>query len=116
MKTSSAKAKGRVLQNWVCQQISELLGIPWGRDEAIAPREMGQSGTDVRLVGDARRRFPFSVECKNQETWAVPTWIEHAQRNQAPDTEWLLVMKRNRSKPVIVIDAEVFFSLLKGRQ
>ena len=51
IKPSSAKAKGRSLQQWVCQKISDLLGIEWGKDELIASREMGQSGTDIRLLG-----------------------------------------------------------------
>ena len=71
MKSSSAKAKGRRLQQWVCQQIASVTGLPFGKDMTIASREMGQSGTDVRLVGEARDAFPFSIECKNQETWTV---------------------------------------------
>ena len=54
IKTSSAKAKGRSLQQWVCQKISDLLNIPWGKDELIASREMGQSGVDIRLIGEAQ--------------------------------------------------------------
>jgi hypothetical protein len=112
IKTSSAKAKGRSLQQWTCQKISELLGIPWGKDESIASREMGQPGTDIRLVGEAQERFPFSVECKWQESWSVLAWIKQAQENQKAGTDWLLVMKKNRIKPVVVIDAERFFELL----
>jgi len=112
MKTSSAKAKGRALQNWTCEKISELLGIKWGADEKIAPREMGQNGTDVRLVGEALEQFPFSVECKNQESWAFPSWIKQAKDNQKEGTDWLLVVKKNRTKPIVVMDAEVFFKLL----
>ena len=112
IKPSSAKAKGRALQNWTCEKISELLGIPWGKDESIASREMGQPGTDIRLVGEAQERFPFSVECKWQESWSVLAWIKQAQENQKAGTDWLLVMKKNRIKPVVVIDAERFFELL----
>jgi hypothetical protein len=110
---ASAKAKGRSLQNWACQKISELLGIPWGKDELIASREMGQSGTDVRLVGEAKERFPFSVECKCQETWAIPAWIKQAKGNQVKGTDWLLIVKKNRMTPIVIMDAERFFELLK---
>lgn len=79
----------------------------------IASREMGQPGTDVRLIGEAKERFPFSVECKNQEVWSVPAWIEQAKSNQAPGTDWLLVLKKNRIPPVVIMDAERFFTLLK---
>jgi len=113
IKISSAKAKGRNLQKWVCEKISELLGIPWGKDELIASREMGQSGTDVRLIGEAQKRFPYSVECKSQETWSIPAWIKQAEANRVDGTDWLLVVKRNHIKPVVVMDAEHFFDLLK---
>lgn len=113
IKTSSAKAKGRNLQQWVCKKISELLDIPWGKDELIASREMGQPGTDVRLVGEAQERFPFSVECKWQESWSVLAWIKQAQENQKAGTDWLLVIKKNRIKPVVVMDGERFFELLR---
>lgn len=113
---ASAKDKARRLQQWVCQKISDLLGIPWGKDESIASREMGQSGTDVRLLGEAQKRFPYSVECKYQETWSVLAWIEQAKQNQKEGTEWLLVLKKNRVKPVVVMDAEHFFDLQKERR
>lgn len=111
IKNASAKAKGRALQQWVCQKISNLLNLPWGKDELIASREASQSGTDVRLIGEARQRFPFSVECKAQETWALPGWIKQAQANQEPGSDWLLFCKRRREKPVVVMDAERFFEL-----
>lgn len=115
IKPSSAKAKGRSLQQWVCQKISDLLGIEWGKDELIASREMGQAGTDIRLMGEAQERFRFSVECKNQERWSVLAWIEQAKQNQKEGTDWLLVIRKNRIDPVIVMDANRFFDIL-GRK
>lgn len=112
IKSSSAKDKGRRLQNWTCERVSEVLQIPWGRDEMIAPREMGQSGTDVRLVGEAAQRFPFAIECKAHESWAVPSWIKQAKDSAGQGVHWLLVAKKNRQKPVAIMDAEVFFGLL----
>ena len=108
----SAKAKGRRLQQWAMRKISELTGIPCGKDELIASREMGQSGTDVRLIGEAQKLFPWSVECKSQEKWSIPAWIKQAKENQKKETDWLLVVKRNQHEPIVVIDAEVFFKLL----
>jgi hypothetical protein len=112
IKTASAKAKGRMLQQWVCEQISNVLNIPWGKDELIASREGGQAGTDIRLIGDAKKRFPFSIECKSQESWSVHGFIEQAQSNQEEGTDWLLVMKRRREPPVVVMDAKRFFELM----
>ena len=109
----SAKAKGRKLQQWVADKISKLTDIPWGKDELIASREMGQSGTDIRLIGKAKQLFPFSVECKWQETWSIPSFIKQAKANQQKDTDWLLFCKRNSEDPIVVLDAAVFFKLLK---
>ncbi len=112
MKPSSAKAKGRKLQQWACEQISKLTGCAWGPDEQIASREMGQAGVDIRLIADAAKAFPWSVECKCCESWRLPDWIQQAQKNRLPGTDWLLICKRNRQAPVVVLDAETFFQVL----
>jgi len=110
---SAAKAKGRELQQWTCSMISKITGIPWGPDELIASREGAQNGTDVRLIDKALRLFPFSVECKRQETWAIPNWIQQARSNQLKGTDWLLVVKKSRQPPIVVMDAECFFKLME---
>lgn len=115
IKPSSAKAKGRRLQQWVCKKISELLGLPFGPDEAIASREMGQAGTDIRLVGEVKKLFPYSVECKAQEKMFVPAWVKQARENQIYGTNWLLVTKRNREKPLVIMEFDTFFKLLKSK-
>ena len=113
IRVSSAKAKGRQLQQWVCQKISDLTGFPWGKDCPIESRPMGQSGVDARLEKQVLKVFPFSVESKRQENWSVPSWIEQARSNQLPNTDWLLVMRRSHKPPVIVMDGEAFFKLLE---
>ena len=119
---SSAKAKGRQLQKWAAEKISDTIDIPWGYedDKDIQPRLMGQSGTDVVLRGQALEWFPFSVECKSCEAWSVPAFIRQARKNVLPGTDWLLIIKRKEfQKPVVLIDAEKFFELygevLNGR-
>jgi hypothetical protein len=115
MRISSAKAKGRRLQQFVCEKISQLTGLPWGPDQPITSRPMSQSGTDIRLDREALRQFPFSVECKSQESWAVPAWIKQAQENLLPNTTWLLVAKRRKEPPIVIMDADAFFALLRSR-
>lgn len=110
---AARKSKGRLLQQWVAEKISKLLGIPWGPDELISSRPMGQAGTDVCLIGEAKKRFPFSIEVKRQEKLALPSWIKQAESNQIKGTNWLLIYKRSREKPVVVMDAEVFFKIQK---
>jgi hypothetical protein len=114
IKISSGKAKGRRLQNWVCQKISDITGIPWGYEDnkLIQPRIMGQSGVDVVLRDAAQKAFPFSIECKSSETWNIPAAIRQARINKKEDTNWLLVMKRKEfQNPVVILDAEMFFTI-----
>jgi len=116
---AAAKDKGRGLQQWVCQKISEFTGLPWGKDEEIASREGGQNGSDVRLSMAARLMFPFTVECKSGSQWNIPYAIKQAQSNLYPDTAWMVVIDRphrlpdKRIKPIILMDGEQFFRLLR---
>ena len=116
MKTSSAKDKGRRLQKWVGEQISKLTGLPFGHDCPIESRGMGQNGVDVRLDREALKLFPYSVECKNCETWSVPAWIKQAKENLIPGTNWLLFIKRNHHEEIVVLDARLFFKLLSKKR
>lgn len=114
MKSASMKAKGRALQKWVCEKISYVTGFPCGKDSPIESRPMGQAGVDVRLETSVLDLFPFSVECKNQEAWAVPAWIRQAKDNQVIGTNWIVFAKKNRERPVAIMDAEEFFLLYKN--
>ena len=115
---SSAKGKARNLQQWVCKKISELTGLPWGKDEEIASREMGQTGADVRLSQTARIRFPFTVECKSGDQWNLPYAIKQCQANLYPETDWMVVIdrpsneKEKRIPPIVILDGEAFFRIM----
>lgn len=109
MKTSSAKAKGRKLQQWFANVLVETLGLD---SEDIESRPMGSQGEDIILGKQSRQLFPFSVECKNQE--AVNVWKAYEQASEnCKGYEPLVVIKRNRHKPLVVVDAEHFVELQK---
>jgi hypothetical protein len=106
IKVRSAKAKGMGFQKWICEQISELLNIPFisGDDESlIASRNSGVNGVDIILRGEAKKRFPFSIEAKNCENLGIMDAVEQAQSNQAEGTDWMVVHKRKALKGAIVI-------------
>jgi len=110
---AAGKAKGRNLQNDFAKRIGELLNLPVGYDETISSREMGQSGTDVRLIGIAKDKFPFSVEAKAGNSFNFKSAVEQARKNTLPNTDWLLVTRRDRDKAIVSIDCDVFFALMK---
>ena len=107
MKTSSAKAKGRNLQKRVRELLIEKLDI---HPEDIESRSMGASGEDLIMARAAREKFPYSIECKNQEKVNVWSAYEQASDNSGK-YEPIAVIKKNNSKPLVVIDLEAFVKL-----
>ncbi len=119
IKPSSAKSKGRGLQYFVCEEISELLDIPYSQSDdncLIHSREMGLNGVDVILRGEAREMFPFSIECKACETLAIPQWVEQARANTAEGTDWLLIFRKQSlgATPFITMDWKTFKNIYKN--
>lgn len=109
MKPQSAKAKGRNFQKWVRDQLIEQLDI---HPEDIESRSMGAGGEDLIMARAARQKFNFSIECKNVERLNVYEAYEQASANSG-DYEPVLFMKKNRKKPLVVVDADYFISLFK---
>ena len=107
MKTSSAKAKGRRFQQWVRDLLIEDLDI---HPEDIESRSMGAGGEDLIMARAAREKFPMSIECKNQEKVNVWKSYDQAKAN-CGDYEPVLFMKKDNSKPLVVVDAEYFVKL-----
>ena len=107
VKTQSAKAKGRRLQQWFRNLLIEKLEI---HPEDIESRSMGASGEDLIMARAAREKFPMSIECKNQEK--VNVWEAYKQaEDNSGKYEPVVIIKRNKSKPLVVVDAEYFVSL-----
>ena len=117
IKISSRKGKGRNLQKFVCEKISEFTGIPYGNtdEHLIRSREMGQQGVDVILLGEARKKFPFSIECKNTETFQMYKTIEQAKANVKDGDMWMIIHKKNNSDPVVLMDFNDFLTFLNLR-
>jgi len=70
---------------------------------------MGAGGEDVQLSPAARKKAPFSIECKARGKFAVYSLYDQAVDNCPKDAEPLLVVKGDRKKPLVVVDAEWFF-------
>ena len=107
MKTQSAKAKGRRLQQWVRDQLIEQLDV---HPEDIESRSMGAGGEDLIMARAAREKFPYSIECKNQESINIWKSYEQAKEN-AGNYEPIVVVKRNNTKPLVLVDANYFVKM-----
>jgi len=71
---------------------------------------MGAGGEDLIMSSGARQMFPYSVECKNQESLNVWSAFEQAKKNSGV-YEPILIIKKNRKTPLAVVDAEHFVQL-----
>ena len=109
MKTRSAKAKGRRLQNKIrdllLEEFKEL------EPDDIRTAIMGETGEDIKLSPAARRKIPYSFECKNQEKLNIWDSLNQAEENSG-DYDPVLIFKRNRSKTYAVVNIEKFIELI----
>lgn len=112
MKPQSAKAKGRVLQQWVRNKLIEMLDV---HPEDIESRSMGAGGEDLIMARAARSKFPHSIECKNVEKLNIWDAYEQASAN-CGDYQPIVVMKKNGKKPLVVVDAEYYIQLFGDKK
>ena len=102
MKTKSAKAKARALQNLVKKMIEETFQV------SCRVRIMGEQGDDVYPDGWS---WNIYVECKNREKLSPWRDLKDTAR-KAGDKFPVLVIKRNREKPVVVMYLHNWLELL----
>lgn len=110
MKTRSAKAKGRRLQNKIrdllLEEFKEL------EPDDIRTAIMGETGEDIKLSPAARKKIPYSFECKNQEKINIWESLKQAESNSEKGKP-VLIFKRNRSKTYAVLEIQDFIDLIK---
>ena len=109
MKPRSAKNKGKRLQNKIRDLILEKFDSLEKDD--VRSITMGDSGEDILLSPAARRLFPFSVECKNQEKLNIWGALEQAEENSGIHVP-LVIFKRNRTKTYAVLEFDKLLELL----
>ena len=109
MKASSAKGKGRRLQNYLRDKLYNC--FPSLRDGDIKGAVMGESGEDIKLSPAARDLIPYSFECKNQERLNIWDSLSQAEGN-SDDRTAVLIFKRNRTKTYAAIELDAFLKLI----
>lgn len=107
MKPRSAKNKGKRLQNDIRDLILKLYEDVLQADD-VRSTTMGDGGEDVQLSPAARKYIPFQIECKNRGRMSV--FKDYAQAQEHGPHNPLLIIKQDGSKPLAVLDAELFFT------
>jgi len=111
---SSAKAKGREFQFWVCRKISELLNIPYNQQDdncEIHSREMSQQGVDIVLRGQARSLFPFDIECKAMKSFDIHDAVQQADKNAGLGRIGMVAFRQTNKETVFIFSWESFVKM-----
>ncbi len=107
MKPSSAKAKGKLLEDYVADQIIEKgIDKKAHRDGASGAgnKEKGDINTSMMVLGQNA-----GIECKNQANLAIPEWWRQTKKLESLGREPILAFKQygeplTETKVVIYLD------------
>lgn len=107
MKPSSAKQKGKLLEDYVADQIVAVGLDPKARRDGASgagDREKGDVVTSMMVLGQNA-----GIECKNQATLCIPEWWRQTKKLESLGREPILVFKQfgeplGESKAVVYLD------------
>lgn len=106
-----SRRKGKSFQREIAKFISSKIGL---KEDDVASCVGGKTESDVRLSCEAKKRFPFHVECKNYRRWAASAmkeWLKQSTGEAPTETTPIVVFKfHGESKPYVVLDFEAFLS------
>jgi len=107
MQVRSAKAKGRIFQNWVRDTI--LTTFLHLTNEDVRCAIMGETNADIKLSSRALKVFPYKIEAKSQKKGFSAVYNAYEQCEKHKEIgEPLVIIKQNKKKPLAIMDAEYF--------
>ena len=109
MTPQGAKSKGRLHQQWVRDKI--LYHNPELTKDDVRSTSMGCGGEDIQLSSAARVMFPYQIECKSKASYSV--YKDYDQACGHGECEPLLIIKANHKKPLAIMDANYFVSMIR---
>ena len=102
--------KGRKLANLLREKI--LKTFRHLRKYDVQVPGIGINGPDVQLSKTAKRLCPFQFEAKAQERMkTLYKWKKQSEKNT--NLDGVLVVRMNGKNPLVVIDMDLFFDLIK---
>lgn len=107
MKPRSAKAKGRVFQQRVRDELLEA--APHLKPDDVRSTSMGAPGEDILLSPLARKMYPYSIECKNVEKLNI--WKAIDQAREHSEYPPLVAFKKNGEVPYVALSLKEFLAL-----
>lgn len=116
MKPKSAIQKGKLLEDWVCDQIREKGIDPKAyrsHGSGNGNREKSDIWTSAKMLGQN-----MGIECKNQKVIKIPDWWRQTKKLESLGREPVLVFKENMAKmedTLCVIYFDTLLELIKGQ-
>ena len=102
--------KGRKLAKLVADKILKTFRHLKRSDVRVAGT--GVNGPDIKLSRIAKRLVPYQFETKSQNRMkTIYSW--HKQSAKNTNLDGVLVMRMNKKDPLVVIDMDLFFDLIK---
>jgi len=113
IKTSSAKAKGRRLQNDVRDILFKR--YPWLKEGDLDSCSMGSGGVDIKMSPLARKTLGMSIECKATKKTPSLAELRQARANAYEGTLASVVWSPHGSGPdkaLIMMDFKEFLDFV----
>ena len=114
MKTSSAKQKGKRLQNLVTLKLRTLFENILEKDD-IKSQTSSLNGTDVVFSPSAKHLIAFDCECKNVEKLIgsnLSDAIKQCEMNSSDERIPLLIFKKNNDIERVILRLDDFLNLI----
>jgi hypothetical protein len=109
----SAKAKGKRLEGWIKDQL--LKWFPSLTTDDVRTTVSSETGADIKLSKKAQELVKFKFESKNRETFkTLYSYYEQANKHEGAGSA-VVVLKMNRKPALALLDAELFFELIKEK-
>ena len=70
---------------------------------------------DSQGISSTHSELPFHFEVKHCERWPIRDWIAQAKSDaERSGQPWVIAAKRNNAPFTVMMDAQTFFSVLRG--
>lgn len=116
MKPASCKAKGRALCALYKKKVLEY--FPQFEDADLIVTSSGAPGEDIKHSPAVNKVLPLLIEAKNRENLNIWQAYDQAQAHgkKRPELICAVVFKKNHRDPMIAMDLEDFFDLVKRKE
>jgi hypothetical protein len=111
MKIRSAKSKGKKLERWIRDKILQY--FPSLTEDDVRVTIGQETGADIKLSKKAQEICPYRWESKNRQTFkTLYSYYEQATKHEGTGSA-VVILKMNRKPALALLDAELFFELIK---